>query len=589
MILLFSITRLGFPEQPMNIFSPLPQSTVQSGELFVYVSVKDTSHFYFDTQNVTILLDGKKLEGIYQISKKNISLLFLEPLSNGLHTITIQLLAQSHTKGDTFQWTFFCIDSTESNIMDSSATQNDTGKFAYKGYMRTYSDIDYNSNYDQTATNSWENSSAITLDCNAGFKYAQFPISVTLSNLKSQNNSSIYQYNLGLESKYVTLYYGENSLPHNKLVVNSICFGGLYAAFQSTYFDISYIHGSLGEEVEGRVHSYNPDSGFIPSTPIDDSTYYLPGSYKRDIIVTQLCFHGKRYFQLSVSGLRATDDISSIKYGTSPKQNAVLGGDIQLNVLRSLLSVKSGIALSITTDNISNGALSESKADSSNLHLPLNPEDFEHLFIINESTYPLNIKEFSSYAWYLSGGFSLRNHTFQSEYTSIGNAYNSFGNPFLSNNRKGFSFEYSSLFLNELLSASTRFERYTSIENDSYTNEINYLFSTYLNVNPNTPWPQISTDISVMKQNNEGGLLLNPPLKHSLFSFYIHGSQKLPFQTIQQSIHCSYSQFLRTFQSIIEQKHRTYCFSLRYEQHFPFDIKVSEFFNLQTVHSEELV
>lgn len=254
-------------------------------------------------------------------------------------------------------------------------------------------------------------------------------------------------------------------------------------------------------------------------------------TFKKEIFSSRLSFGSGKTFQLGFNWLKVKDDISSVKQilnsakitidqdstgeiplnipigtytygelinqinlnnynlmlpesgwsGNNPQDNIVIGSDLRLSMFRKKINFEAGWAFSMLNTNIWDGAFSKDELDTlgilgdslldgkiaESFDIPIDPKDFEDIFVLNLNLIPLipidpdstqladdlltAILNMPSLAYNFKVTTNLFNNQFTFEYIKVGPEFNSLGNPYIQkNNREYIISDRVRLFKNRL-------------------------------------------------------------------------------------------------------------------------------------------
>ena len=178
-------------------------------------------------------------------------------------------------------------------------------------------------------------------------------------------------------------------------------------------------------------------------------------------------------FRMAKDGVKATeaeysknkDDVGSLDEQyyrnlddsllvVSPKDNLVFGTDIRLSLMNQRLVVGTEAALSLFNDNIIDGAISSD--DSLDYDLPFDPQDFENIFVINESMIPFKPGMASIALKSYLRLFFYRN-LLNISFTNIGSSFNSISTNYLQKDAMIISFNDNLMLMNNRLALNFGF------------------------------------------------------------------------------------------------------------------------------------
>ncbi len=169
-----------------------------------------------------------------------------------------------------------------------------------------------------------------------------------------------------------------------------------------------------------------------------------PETYKRMVYGGKLKIGNKDSFLWGLSVLKAKDDKNSLDFdpeNITPKDNLVVSTNFSIKALSGLLSLKAEANESLLNEDITSGASS-----FEDFNLPINPEDYDWLFTINEHIVPImpGLTNLAAKGSLVIG--PVFDNTFNFEYFYIGPSYYSLLNSGLTNDRSGFNI-YDTLWL----------------------------------------------------------------------------------------------------------------------------------------------
>jgi hypothetical protein len=184
------------------------------------------------------------------------------------------------------------------------------------------------------------------------------------------------------------------------------------------------------------------------------------GLYKRRLLAINPKAGSGNHIQAGLILLKAKDDVHSItlqvvdstgmvKYGSTPKDNLVLGGNVMVPFWKKRITLFGNYAFGIYTDDIRGGILTKEQAENLGLSEDQYPGAFlqRHAgkIIINSSTSLLSTSgeafiNSSVYDWGVRLALPLKtlNSTTEFKYLRLGPKYRSFGQENLGSSRKGF-------------------------------------------------------------------------------------------------------------------------------------------------------
>lgn len=272
---------------------------------------------------------------------------------------------------------------------------------------------------------------------------------------------------------------------------------GVHGRLRLGFLNVDVVKGETRRRVKSRFITT-----IDTTTNLPDSTFNA-GTFSQDLFGVRTSFGSGKNFQLGFNFLKVRDDTTSLQPDTSgtffvlPKDNLVLGSDFLIAFDNRRIEFRAGAAFSWLTNDISPGALSKQDIeDQFDVELPVDPEDFAHIFILNTSTTPLDPRDLTSLAYNMNFRFNYFNNNLQLGYKSLGSEYNSLGNIFLRNNLRGFYVHDRIRFLQNRLYVNLGLEKYI----DNFDSDDD---------NPSTDLNTISTGFSIYPGRNLPSLTFN--------------------------------------------------------------------------------
>lgn len=450
---------------PFEILSPTPESLIRRGELFIALRIREPEKM--KKSSIQIFLDEKEVTDFIKVRDDQVTLLYNGNLGNGDHQV---ILVSENIDGGKMKaqgWRFY------STMRISNRERRKLGKnveiailknkyLSFVGNVQAstqYHDISGGGGYLRQEPK-WTH----TLNTAMRLKYRGVAIPMKLF-LTSDDNPAAQKnrYMLGLETRFAELHYGDNNPKFDKLVLNGARIRGVHAYVPAGLVNLHYVTGTVRNPIEGDLLKYDRSGAIPPNLNLADSTFVRSGTFKRKLGAIRASF-GQPY-NIAWGGitlLRSTDDTSSIVNGLQPKQNVVLGADVNINQGKYFRTA-GGFALSVTTNDISLGQIDKDELEQTlGVNLSFNPDNIKPFILINTSTYPIALNEGSSMAWFANAQFKLKTNTLTGEYKSIGAAYTSFGNLFLRNDRRGFTITDRLTLFKRKVMLTARYKQYVN-------------------------------------------------------------------------------------------------------------------------------
>lgn len=287
-------------------------------------------------------------------------------------------------------------------------------------------------------------------------------------NSKSQPRN---RYSISLQNDWMYLKAGDSYPMFPELIMNGKRVRGLNGGFAFGFFNVDAAFGEINRELEGRYTNYYSTSNkpFLSNiVSVDSSKYGFPyaeaefGTFNRNLFAIRPSFGSGENFQIGFTYLHSKDDINSIKIGTRPKENVVVGTDMKFSFDDQRFVLKGQSAVSLINNDITNGTLTDAEIDSlfgaEGSTLDIDPDLIKNVkkvmgkFItVNENIGPLNPQELSSLSAEAELQLNYFSNQFRAGYIYRGNDYNSFGQDYLRKDVAGINInDRISLFDNKL-------------------------------------------------------------------------------------------------------------------------------------------
>lgn len=532
-VLFFSLLFIGvisFCQTPaFQVQSPKRDCVTLGGNgYFVAMSVDAGKTFI--AEETQAFMDQTPIKAEIKFNDNRLTFISRDTLANGIHRITIWTRLSKSAEPVHFSWFFYINEFVET---DTTSTIFKTPKptlskqSGFKGNIETTSRNEFLSGAGQSYRQEPNYTGTVRGDFSAN--YGQHQLSAGFF-LTTDNNGQFQKRNnfhVGFKNKYTDIAYGDLYPNLNRLILPGTRITGFKIIGKYGAQSIQIYKGTLKNAVEGSLATYVPGTGSIPAHLINDSTYLISGTYKRNMTAVRLeGGMNNELFKLAYTFLKATDEINSIQYGIAPKQNIALGFDGQFKVFKKRLRINSGIAASAITNDISFGVANKATIDSVfYTSLPFDPVKYQNTLILNSSTVPLLPDDVSFIAWYGEINFTNKRQSFDGEYRKTGPQFISLGNPFLANNLESLHLSERIFLWKKRLTFSATYAKsmndlnntlISKIRSDDYGASLFFLYSA--------KYPTASISYNYMEKNSTNGItqssLFNTRL--NIFTMFIN-------------------------------------------------------------------
>jgi hypothetical protein len=455
-----------------KVLSPLPGSNVKSGELFIVVQLDE--RITLKGSSLKVFLDKEPVSYDARVEDNRITLIYMERMKPGKHSISIFAKDEYNRKIRPIQWGFM--------VGETTPVKHDSSWYKADIFGRLSVDARKEFLTGPGKSLRQEPSNTTNFNFNGGLKYRrlQIPVKVFGTSDQNRNFQSRNFVQAGVKYGIAEAYFGDLNPTYDRLIISGQRISGAMASVKLGRYQLHAVHGYLQRGIEGSVVKYSPGFELPPLNPRPDSTYIVPGVYRRSVSAVKFQMGDPvRGSSLALIVMKSSDDTTSIQNGNRPKQNLVGGIDNSWVGKGYRLRVNLGFAISLVTDDISKGAISRKDIfDQYGIKSDYDPSDFKKLIIINTTTTPLYVQKKSSNAFYFNGSYKIANNFFSTEYRSIGGAYASFANPFLRNDIRSIMLSDRIYFLKKKLTATVRVQRhYNNLTNEIITKVVTRMFN----------------------------------------------------------------------------------------------------------------
>ncbi len=260
------------------------------------------------------------------------------------------------------------------------------------------------------------------------------------------------RYYIALESQWLAVGYGDSYPMFPNLILNGKRVRGLNSSVHLGVFNLDMALGKTVQDIEGALLKVIPLSNLGTEQAADPNAAYARidsltwgkysyGTYARDLFAIRPSFGSGETYQIGLTWLKAKDDPGSIRFGTRPQENLVVGIDAISKFDKNRIEFAGQAAFSAYNSDISSGNFTDAYIDSvykKDASTIKDARDILKNFItVNDNLRPLSFKKLSTVAYDLSITLNYFDNTFKAAYISRGSDYNSFGQTFLRNDVAG--------------------------------------------------------------------------------------------------------------------------------------------------------
>jgi len=462
----------------IQVICPLPNDTVLNGEVFIVCRI-DTA-FHMNPKTLRFYFEGVDISSLIKINGNMVTVLMMQKFKPYKYTFRLQFRDKS---GELWRkdWSFFVVN--KNNIPNKKNDQKDSTvkkeKAYFKGSLNTTTRFSFVNNDGDSLRQEPAQTHELRLNGFIGYKKMKVPLKLCMTNHENFKSPYRDRFMTGILFPKNGIEFGTVSPCYDKLVLNGTSLQGIraYTTLSSTEFHLVY--GYLNRKIEGTKEKFADSLNFPPTNMKSDSTYIREGIYRRNLIAANLVFHGIDESRFYIMFLKSTDDTNSIIYGGPAAQNFVFGSGTTSRSRKNRIQYDIGVALSVTTSDIRRGVYSKDMVKKMfNLDIPFEPEKIKRIIIINGTTTPMTWGNMPPLAYYGNATINLFKQNFNFHYQRIGSAFQSFGNPYLVNDKKEVSIEDRFSLLKKRLQVSLQYTNYGSnLSNTSLTDKNTHIGS----------------------------------------------------------------------------------------------------------------
>ncbi len=491
-ILISLISCLKMSGQDLGkVISPVPGDTVANGQLLIVFRLNPELHI--KASSLDIIIDRVSYKYLMKTNGSKVSVLVTTPIKKGRKTIRINAKDKS---GENLEesWSF---------IISGDKKQGEGIKQTkVKAFVETSSRFSDISGEGSALRQEPPITHQIKFRGNIKHGNIEIPMKMYITNHEKSYLPPRDRFFIGVKSKNAGVYFGDINPGYHRLLLNGTRIRGVEAFFQIRSFKLSLLYGTVNRPVEGLRLYYNSlqDPSFPPVNLQDiiytDSSmlgYYNDnGTYKRNVMAARFSLgspntNNKIHFVF----LKSTDDTNSINYGGQAGQNVSFGIELETKSKNKRLKIDAGIAAAFTTRDIRYGVAAKETIDALyGIDLPIDPYKYRNLMVINTTTTIPSTKHTPFLSYYIKPEYRIANQKISAEVRWIGSDFQSFGNPYLINDRFIVSLSDRMRFFKDRLFLQIRLRHYNNnlTRSDTVTSNTDMIDASfnYL-IKPNLP------------------------------------------------------------------------------------------------------
>jgi hypothetical protein len=274
----------------------------------------------------------------------------------------------------------------------------------------------------------------------------RFVANLFLTSDESSDRQPQNRYYTALESHWLLVGYGDSYPFFPTLILNGKRVRGLNSALRLGKFNIDLTIGKTVRDVEGALLKTIPVNNLEAEQRADSSAPYARidslfwgkysyGTYARDLFAIRPSFGSGEKYQIGFTWLKSKDDINSIRFGTRPQENFVVGTDMISKFDQNRIELSGQLAFSAYNSDISSGNFTDAYINSVYKKDAAAIKDardiLKNVITVNDNLRPLSFRRLSTIAYDIGLALNYFDNSFKATYLYRGSDYNSFGQTFL--------------------------------------------------------------------------------------------------------------------------------------------------------------
>jgi hypothetical protein len=438
------ITFNTYSQKIGTILSPVINDTLKNQELFIAFQI-DT-YIRFQPPKLSLFIDQLNFSPLIKYKNDKLTALITNPLKPGKHTIKVRIITD---KGENLkqEWDIYIINENKMKKKYPEMWEKYKPKkkdFGIKGsasYSARFSDV---TGEGAALRQEPPQTHEFRLDGGISYKNYTIPFKFFFTNHDKPGIPPRNRLMLSFKGKKAGIVIGDANPVYAKLVLNGSRLRGGEAYLALRNLKISAAYGELNRSKEGSVAYWDVSQGFQPvNLQLDSNNYIKPGTYKRNLAAFNIELdppNSKNKFKFTI--VRSSDMVSSIQFGGPAEQNIAFSLNSLTVGRENKWQMDVGAATSFTTKDIRRGAVSKEEFESTyKRELRVDPLFWEDIFIVNSTTVPTTTQDASFLGFYVNSKFDILKQNLVLNFERLGSAFESFGNPYMQNDRYNVMFQ----------------------------------------------------------------------------------------------------------------------------------------------------
>lgn len=453
------------------ILSPEPNDLIPQTTAMISLSFIDPGRV-LNVNSVRLVVDQVDRTSDANINGDVLVWLPDAPLTQGPHGIRVTMNANDGSPLPTVSWSFIVTKPPEGVVPTIPAAPEERkglpswamlkGNVTVEGSMNNVGGDGADFQREAPFTGkAWLN---VNGQLGKSWRYAAY---THVNSYESSTRQPINRLRFNLRNNWMTLLLGDATPHMQELILWGRRVRGWSLDLRGGIVNVAVVSGQSRRAIQPALYSS------------DLTAVFRRGTFGQDLFAVRPYFGNGKRFQLGITVMKVRDDVNSVddlrtqpdisgvteSANPLPKDNLVAGLDLSIRALQGKFTLSYSNAASLYTNDISGGPITKTELDSVLLEhgiddIGLNPEDFENIFIINESMIPLDPTGFTSLAHQVRSSLQLGSHLIGARWRSVGGSYYTLGYPSLMRDRSGFRIQDSFSLLEERLRVTVGWESY---------------------------------------------------------------------------------------------------------------------------------
>jgi hypothetical protein len=434
----------------ITVLTPEPGERVDRGDVLISFALS-SSDTAIDRRSIKVFLDGADVSSRAVVTDRLVVLRpenLPNPPEGGSHGVRIELFDREGKLLTDYAWSF----GVSGGAARFAAAPRGAWLYDYGVQLETRNE---NISSEITPYN------RATVTASGTYDQYRFNGKLYATNEENDRRQPQNRFFIGAESPWGRVGYGDSYPVYPDLVMSGKRVRGVDGSVSLGFFNLDVSHGDIVRKIESDTVKTFPADSLAALQQRDSTAHFAQydpaasrwaqltsGTFNRDLTVIRPSF-GSENSRIGFSYLKSSDDMGSIRYGSRPEENLVLGSDMILALDRRNIVITGQAAVSATNRDISPGTLTDAQIDSiwaSPTYSDSYRNDIRrtrdlvsHFITVNQNLVPLSLKNLSTLAYETALDLNYFDNSFRFGYLRHGESFESFGQPFLRTDVKGFN------------------------------------------------------------------------------------------------------------------------------------------------------